>query len=117
MRPRYSTDTQLAMTLSSAIPIGTPAISDSPVIRSPRSYDLDLFVDTEPIVAGMAAACHTGGAGSGEGSGSDNGPEPEAVAGFLETYDSGRPDRFTGEQQQQPQPQRRGRLPITGAVQ
>ena len=58
-------------------------------------YDMDLFVDTEPVVAGFAAAAHLGRSVGGDT------PVPDEIAAFLMDYDAARGRRFTAEQQRQ----------------
>jgi Ser/Thr protein kinase RdoA (MazF antagonist) len=56
-------------------------------------YDLDLFADDEPVIAGFAAAGHA--------KSSAAGPVPAEVAAFLAAYDDARPGRFDIRQQRQ----------------
>jgi hypothetical protein len=56
-------------------------------------FDMDLFIDTEPVVAGFAAANHLSGSGGGDT------PTPGEVTGFLADYDAERPGPFTAAEQ------------------
>jgi Ser/Thr protein kinase RdoA (MazF antagonist) len=56
-------------------------------------YDLDLFADNEPVIAGMAAA--------GYAKTTTAGPRPEEVTAFLASYDHAHPGSFDLREQRQ----------------